>query len=86
LISILVNAFMAVNFADAVASWPPANYGDPPTRGNGIIIVTGLFGGLGTIATALRIYTRLYITRTFGADDVFIIFALVCLSKFDRAF
>lgn len=71
---------MGGSLFDAVSSWPPANYTDPPTRGDGIIIVSGLFGGLGTITTLMRIYTRIHITRTFGADDVLMVFALVGVS------
>jgi hypothetical protein len=67
----------AVSFFDIVASWPEPNYVDPETRGNGIIVASILFGLLGTIATALRLYTRLFITRTFGLDDAFIIAAWV---------
>ena len=62
---------------EIVASWPEPNYVDPETRGNGVVVVSILFGLLGTIVTALRLLTRLYVTRTFGLDDWFIIVAWV---------
>lgn len=65
------------SLSEIVASWPEPNYVDPETRGNGVIVVSVLFGLLGTIVTALRLLTRLYITRTFGLDDWFIIVAWV---------
>jgi hypothetical protein len=75
---------MGGSLLGAVATWPPANYTNPPTRGDGIIIASGLFGGLGAMTTLMRIYTRLYITRTFGADDGLIILALVGMSIRER--
>jgi hypothetical protein len=62
---------------EILALWPEPNYVNPVTRGGGIIVTSALFGFLGTLATALRLYTRLSITRTFGLDDVFIIIAWV---------
>ncbi|KAH8705852.1 hypothetical protein BGW36DRAFT_457224 [Talaromyces proteolyticus] len=76
-----------MSFLEIVASWPLPNYADPVTRGDGIVIASVVFGVVGTIATALRVYTRIWITRTMGADDILIIFAwawsiamMVCLS------
>jgi hypothetical protein len=63
--------------AEIVASWPPANYVDPPSRGDGLVIASAVFGSLTTIAMAMRIYTRFAITRTFGIDDILIVIAYV---------
>lgn len=66
-----------MSFAQAVASWPPPNYVDPVTRGDGIVIASAVFGSLATIAIALRAYSRMCITRTFGSDDVLVLLAWV---------
>jgi hypothetical protein len=50
---------------------------NPETRGNGVLVASIIFGVLGTVGTVLRVYTRLHITRTFGADDVLIILATI---------
>lgn len=68
---------VSMSFAQAVASWPAPNYIDPVTRGDGIVVVSAVFGSLATIAIALRAYSRLWITRTFGTDDVLILLAWV---------
>lgn len=70
-----------MGFAEIVASWPPANYVDPPSRGEGIIVIaSAVFGSLATIATAMRVYTRFAITRTLGSDDILIVLAWVSVS------
>jgi hypothetical protein len=66
-----------MGFAQVVASWPAPNYIDPVTRGDGIVIASAVFGSLATIAIALRTYSKICITRTFGSDDVLILFAWV---------
>jgi hypothetical protein len=66
-----------MSFLQIVASWPTPNYDHPVSRGDGMVIASAVFGAVGTIATALRLYTRGWITRTLGADDVLIFFAWV---------
>lgn len=63
--------------ASVLASWPPPNYVDPETRGLGLLIVNIVFASLATVSVALRLYTRLRITASFGMDDVFEVIALV---------
>lgn len=58
-------------------SFPTPNYVDPVTRGPALIIVNAIFLSLCTIALLLRLYTRVFIKRWFGSDDVFIILAYV---------
>lgn len=60
-----------------IASWPKPNYVDYQARGSGLLIVNVVFSALATILVALRIYTRLRITATFGLDDIFSLLALV---------
>ncbi len=62
-------------------AWLAPNYIDPVTRGDGIVIASAVFGSLATIAIALRAYSKICITRTFGLDDVLILF---CLGRFSR--
>ncbi|EKG21253.1 hypothetical protein MPH_01396 [Macrophomina phaseolina MS6] len=58
-------------------SFPTPNYVDPVTRGPALIIVNAIFLSLCTIALLLRLYTRVFIKRWFGSDDVFIILAYI---------
>ncbi|KAE8358075.1 hypothetical protein BDV27DRAFT_163926 [Aspergillus caelatus] len=60
-----------------MANWPEPNYVNPPTRGQGIIITNVIFGVLALITTALRLYSRVKITSTFGIDDVCFLFAVL---------
>lgn len=60
-----------------VDSWPESNYVNPPTRPPGILACSILFSALAIITLFLRLYTRLKVTSTFGADDVFMILATV---------
>jgi hypothetical protein len=67
---------MQIPSTAVLASWPPSNYSNPSeTRGSGLLISTAVFLPLALIVVILRIYTRIQITHSFGADDVFIIFA-----------
>ncbi|KAL1960775.1 hypothetical protein VTO42DRAFT_6605 [Malbranchea cinnamomea] len=59
------------------ANWPEPNYEDPVTRGPGLIIIVLTFHVLATIMVALRSVTRLFITLSFGLDDVLTIIALI---------
>lgn len=62
---------------EVIASWPPGNYHDPETRGNGLIIVNVVLMSIVTFVVCLRLYVRIYLLRWFGIDDLFIIIALV---------
>ena len=62
---------------EVIASWPPGNYTNPETRGNGLIIVNAVLMSLVTFVVFLRLYVRIYLLRWFGIDDLFIIIALV---------
>lgn len=68
---------MSSGLLGAIATWPDPNYINPQTRGHGIIIASIIFGTICPIVTGLRLYTRVFITRTSGADDVMILLATV---------
>lgn len=62
---------------DVVETWPQANYTNPSeVRGPAILILTAIFIPLLVILVALRIYTRLRLSKNFGADDVAIVAAV----------
>jgi uncharacterized membrane protein len=63
--------------ADVLLSWPSPNYENPVTRGNALVIVNCIFISITIVTVALRLYTRAFIKRWFGIDDIFIILALV---------
>jgi hypothetical protein len=62
---------------EVLATWPIPNYVDPPTRGNGALIVNIVCLSFAFVVTLLRLYTRLKITYSPGLDDVLIVIALV---------
>ena len=45
-----------------------------------VVIVTSAFMGLATLTVALRLYTRVYVVKAPGLDDLIIIGAFVCIS------
>lgn len=45
-----------------------------------VVIVTSAFMGLAILTVALRLYTRVYVVKAPGLDDLIIIGALVCIS------
>lgn len=62
---------------ELVLSWK-ANYVNPPTRGETAIVVQEVvLMLLCVISVALRVYTRKFLAKNFGMDDVLIIIALV---------
>ncbi|KAL8663169.1 MAG: hypothetical protein Q9202_004101 [Teloschistes flavicans] len=54
---------------EIIASWPKPNYVNPETRGPALTVVNIVFIILVVLVVALRFYTRLRITRSFGLDD-----------------
>ncbi|KAL4747118.1 hypothetical protein BDW72DRAFT_23153 [Aspergillus terricola var. indicus] len=61
---------------EVILTWPTPNYVNPPTRSHGVLIASIIFLALSTIITALRLYTRLRITRTAGLDDILVVLGL----------
>lgn len=66
---------------EVLLSWPTPNYTNPVTKGNALVVVNSIFIVLVVIVVGLRLYTRIWIKRWFGLDDVFIVLALVRLLK-----
>jgi len=62
---------------EVIASWPTPNYIDPKdVRGNELLIVSSVFFPLALAMVALRMYTRLRISKCFGVDDVLLLMAV----------
>jgi len=61
-----------------LASWPTPNYVDPETKGPALLLCNSIMFSIASAIVAVRIYTRVRISKCFGADDVFILLALVC--------
>jgi hypothetical protein len=60
-----------------ILTWPQANYTNPSeVRGPAILILTLIFLPLVVIIVALRTYTRLRLSKSFGPDDIAIVAAL----------
>lgn len=67
----------------SVAMTWKANYTNPPSRGGtGIIVQEAILMSLCVIAVALRLYTRKFLARNLGLDDLLIVLALIPLGGF----
>lgn len=64
-----------------ILSWPRGNYDHPVTRGKALLIINVIFAALVVGIVFLRLYTRLFIKRWVGLDDVFIVLATVSHSR-----
>jgi hypothetical protein len=62
-----------------IESWPPQNYTDPIERGPWVIVITITLYALVLGVVGLRTFTRAFISRSFGADDITILIAMVQL-------
>ena len=60
--------------------WPTPNYIDPETQGPSLIIVNSVFMTLVVLAVAARFYSRVFIRKLVGVDDIMMVFAFVSLS------
>ncbi|ESZ92858.1 hypothetical protein SBOR_6766 [Sclerotinia borealis F-4128] len=60
-----------------LSTFPQPNYIDPVTRGPLLLIITVVFLPIVYIVVGLRTFTRLYLSKHFGVDDVFLLIALV---------
>lgn len=58
-------------------SWPTPNYDDPVTRSQAALIVSIILGTVMLVVVAARLWARVFIQRSFGADDWIIVAALV---------
>ncbi|KAI1617482.1 hypothetical protein EDD37DRAFT_222699 [Exophiala viscosa] len=62
-----------------IATWPKPNYIDPQSRGPALEYVCIIFAAVGTATVTARIYSRLFITKAPGFDDLLIVLALLFL-------
>jgi hypothetical protein len=60
-----------------LSSFPQPNYLNPITRGPELLIVTLIFFPIVLLVVSLRTFTRVYLSKTFGADDVFLLLAVL---------
>ena len=60
-------------------SFPTPDYIHPETRGLTAVILILVLSCFVVAVVALRVYTRVYIQRWPGLDDLFMVFAVVCL-------
>lgn len=59
-------------------SWPRPNYEHPKElRGPGLIILTAIFAPLTAAVVAIRLFTRIRISKSFGTDDILIVAAAI---------
>jgi hypothetical protein len=58
-------------------SWPKPNYVDPVTEGPALVLVGIILSSIAILLVAARIYSRIFITRALGIDDLLILISLV---------
>ncbi|KAL6245250.1 hypothetical protein RBB50_008025 [Rhinocladiella similis] len=64
---------------EVIATWPKPNYVNPATRGLALEYVCIIFSVVGVIIVAARVYSRLFITKAPGLDDLLVVLALCVL-------
>ncbi|KAK8058879.1 hypothetical protein PG994_009327 [Apiospora phragmitis] len=67
---------------EVVASWPVPDYKHPRRQGPAGEIVVYVLTAIVTVMIAIRMYTRIHITRGFGMDDGFIMAAYLFATGF----
>lgn len=65
-------------------AWPAPNFIDPETRGHGVLILNVVLFSVALCLAGLRIFTRTILRGGYGADDTFILIALVCILDFNQ--
>lgn len=60
-----------------LATYPKPNYVNPETKGPDLLVANCVMFSVASVVVGLRIYTRVFVSRCFGADDVFVLLALV---------
>ncbi|KAK8855978.1 integral membrane protein [Apiospora arundinis] len=67
---------------EVIASWPKPDYEHPRAQGPAGEIAVYALTGVVTVMLAIRMYTRIHITRGFGMDDAFIVTAYIFATGF----
>jgi hypothetical protein len=60
-----------------IEAWPEPNYVNPQTRGNLKVILNVVLYSILICFVGLRVFTRTYLRKNFGGDDVLILLAVV---------
>ncbi|KAF7860370.1 hypothetical protein EAF04_008497 [Stromatinia cepivora] len=68
---------MQIPSPQILSTFPQPNYIDPVTRGPALLIITVVFLPIVYIVVGLRTFTRLYLSKHFGVDDVFLLISLI---------
>jgi hypothetical protein len=58
-----------------VASWPKPNYDGPVRKGDGLTVVCIVLSAITIVLVALRLWTRIIITKQPGLDDLLVVLA-----------
>lgn len=61
---------------EVLRTWPMPNYKDPVTRGNELVMITVILFPIAIGMVILRIWTRLRLSKSFGADDVVLLISV----------
>lgn len=72
---------MQIPPASVLKTWPKPNYDNPETRGYVKIILNIVLYSVLVCFMSLRIFTRTYLRKIFGADDILILLAMVRLLR-----
>ncbi|KAF2186364.1 hypothetical protein K469DRAFT_573631, partial [Zopfia rhizophila CBS 207.26] len=64
---------------EIIASWPPPNYTDSPTRPKRVLVVACTSGPLTIPLLFARLWTRIRIQPNIGRDDWLVVAAIVSL-------
>jgi hypothetical protein len=62
---------------EAIAKWPSPNYINPETHSPAMVVFTVFLMVCVTILLGIRLYTRQFISKGFGLDDILILLAFV---------
>jgi hypothetical protein len=68
--------------AETIAAWPTPNYTHPQTRGSSVIAIHSVLYAIVLGVVSLRIFTRVYISQSFGYDDTFVLIATASPTRF----
>jgi hypothetical protein len=62
---------------EVILGWPAPNYINPDTRGPESWIVSAIFLAAATFSVGVRLWTRVFIRKWVGPDDLLIVLAFV---------
>jgi hypothetical protein len=64
---------------EVILDWPQPNYINPDSRGPALWVVSSIFFTAATFTVVVRLWTRVFIRKWFGPDDLLIVLAYVRL-------